>query len=276
MDQLVLLGTGTPNSEVHRSGSGVAIVVDDIPYLFDSGPGIIRRCQAAFEKGVKGLDLSNLDRVFLTHLHSDHTTGIPDLLLSPWVLGRREPLKVQGPPGTRNMVGSIHRAYEQDIEVRVCGLERANDTGHRFIVKEIDEGVVHEDERIKISAFRVKHTSFRDAFGYRTDTGNRRIAISGDRVISGNVEEQYRDLDILVHEVYSTSGFCNKSPGWKAYHRNAHTSSTELAEVLCRVRPKLTILYHQLLWGTSSEDILNEIREIYDGEVIFGDDLLIL
>jgi ribonuclease BN (tRNA processing enzyme) len=271
--RVVLLGTGTPNCEPGSSGSCIAVLVDDRPYLFDAGPGLVRKAAESYKMGMKGLELRNLHRVFITHLHSDHTTGLPDLLLSPWVLGRKEALKVTGPPGTKSMMEHLHKAYELDIKVRTEGPERANKTGHLFDVKEISEGHVYSDDLISVKAFGVKHTSFKYAFGYRIATPDKRIGISGDCVPTEDLKNNYHDLDILIHEVYSTKGFESKSPGWKTYHTDAHTSSKELAEILKEVRPKLTVLYHQLLWGASPGDILKEISEIYDGEVHYGFDL---
>jgi ribonuclease BN (tRNA processing enzyme) len=259
--------------EPDKSGSCVAILVDEKTYLFDAGPGAFRMARIAHDMGVKGLDPGNLDRVFLTHLHSDHTTGLANLLLGPWVLGRREPLKVTGPPGTLSMMDHIHEAYREDIEVRVQGPENANNTGHQYEVNEISEGSVFSDDLISVEAFRVKHTSFQNSFGYRITTPDKRIGISGDCAPTEDLKENYRDLDLLIHEVYSTKGFEKRSVNWKNYHSNAHTSSRELAEILKEVRPKLTVLYHQLLWGASPQDLLDEIGGVYNGKVSFGQDL---
>lgn len=271
--RLVLLGTGTPNMEPDKSGPCIAVVVDERPYLFDAGPGTVRMAMIAHDMGITGLNPRNLDRVFLTHLHSDHTTGLPNLLLGPWVLGRREPLKVAGPPGTQAMMEHIHEAFIEDIKVRIEGPENANETGHLYEVKEISEGPVFSDDLISVEAFGVKHTTFKHSFGYRITTPDKKIGISGDCAPTEDLKENYKDLDLLVHEVYSTKGFQTKSEGWKNYHSNAHTSSKELAEILKEVRTKLTVLCHQLLWGASPQDLLDEIGEIYDGEVRSGQDL---
>src|SRR4026207_1678372 len=121
--QVVLLGTGTPNADPERSGPSVAIVVNDTPYLVDFGPGVVRRAAAAFRKGVKGLAVKNLSRAFVTHLHSDHTAGYPDLILTPWVLERKEPLEVFGPKGIKPMTEHILKAYSADIDIRLNGGE---------------------------------------------------------------------------------------------------------------------------------------------------------
>src|SRR3954467_14090009 len=124
--RIVMLGTGTPNADPDRSGPAVAIVVNGRSYIVDAGPGIVRRAAAAARAGVTALNSPNLDIVFLTHLHSDHTLGLPDLLLSPWVLNRSAALRVFGPPGTKTMVDHISAAYNEDIQMRLNGGEPSN------------------------------------------------------------------------------------------------------------------------------------------------------
>ena len=110
-DQIVLLGTGTPNADPARSGPSVAIVANGCPYLVDFGPGVVRRAAAACQAGIQGLAVERLNRAFLTHLHSDHTAGYPDLILTPWVLKRDEPLHAYGPAGLGEMTDHILAAY---------------------------------------------------------------------------------------------------------------------------------------------------------------------
>ncbi len=109
--RVILLGTGTPNPDPERSGPAVAVVVNGSVYLLDAGPGIVRRAEAARRHGVEALTQDNLKIVFLTHLHSDHTLGLPDLIFSPWVSGRTAPLEVYGPRGTRAMTAHLTAAY---------------------------------------------------------------------------------------------------------------------------------------------------------------------
>src|SRR5437868_2055532 len=127
--QVVLLGTGTPNADPERSGPAVAVVVNDTPYLIDFGPGIVRRAAAAFQKGVTGLKVDKLKTAFVTHLHSDHTTGYADMIFTPWTLERKEPLQVFGPKGIKAMTGHLLKAYSQDIDIRIHGGEPSNHTG---------------------------------------------------------------------------------------------------------------------------------------------------
>jgi ribonuclease BN (tRNA processing enzyme) len=249
--RVVLLGTGTPNADPDRSGPAVAVVVNDVPYLVDFGPGVVRRAAAAVRNGEKALAAKNLRVAFLTHLHSDHTTGYPDLIFTPWVLERTAALEVYGPTGLRAMTTHILKAYQQDIDVRLNGLEPANRTGYRVNVHEIRPGIVYRDENVTVRAFAVKHGSWRQAFGYRFEAADRVIVISGDCTPSASVVENCNGCDVLVHEVYSQAGFARRPPEWQKYHANFHTSSLELAELATRARPGLLVLYHQLFWGTS-------------------------
>jgi len=271
--QIVLLGTGTPNADPARSGPSVAIVVNDTPYLVDFGPGVVRRAAAAFEKGVKGLAVKNLSRAFVTHLHSDHTVGYPDLILTPWVLDRKEPLQVFGPKGIKPMTEHILKAYREDIDIRLNGGEPSNKTGYKVIARDIKPGVVYRDENVTVKAFLVNHGSWREAYGFRFETPGRTIVISGDCRPSPSVIENCNGCDVLIHEVYSQAGFATRPPEWQKYHSRFHTSSRELAEIASKARPGLLVLYHQLFWGTSEDNLLKEVREGYAGRVVSGSDL---
>ena len=148
--QLVLLGTGTPNAEPDRWGSALAVVVNGTPYLVDAGAGVVRRASAAYANGVEGLEVKRLSTLFLTHLHSDHTVGLPDLIYSPWVLERETPLKIMGPLGTEAMAYHLTEAYKEDVAVRISGLEPANTSGHEVVAQNVEPGLVYEDENVKV------------------------------------------------------------------------------------------------------------------------------
>ncbi len=271
--QIVLLGTGTPNAEPDRSGTSIAIIVNGVPYIIDCGPGVVRRASAAYQAGVRGLELSNLKIAFITHLHSDHTVGYPDLIFTSWVLGRNEPLEVYGPPGIRSMTEHILKAYEEDIKVRIEGLEPINTEGYKVNVHEIGSGLIYEDENVRVKSFPVKHGSWKYAYGFRFETPDRIIVISGDTVPTDTIIENAEGCDVLIHEVYAEAWFKKKEPEAKKYHASSHTSSCELAEIANKVKPGLLILYHQLHSGTTEEELLKEIREIYSGKVVYGHDL---
>jgi len=272
--QVILLGTGTPNADPERSGPSVAVVANGSSYIVDFGPGIVRRSAAAAKNGIAALSPPNLKIAFATHLHSDHTAGLADLLLTPWVLERHDPLQLYGPPGLRAMADHISKAYREDINLRLHGGEPSNPTGYRVVVHEIRHGgEVYRDVNVVVTAFRVPHGSWRDAYGYRFDARGRSIVISGDTTLSDAVVDACRGCDVLVHEVYSESGFARRPPAWQQYHSRYHTSSRQLAEIATKARPGLLVLTHQLFWGTSEEDLLKEVCRGYSGKVVSGHDL---
>ncbi len=272
--QIVLLGTGTPNADPDRSGPAVAIVVGGQSYLVDCGAGVVRRAAAAArQSGIKALAAPKLSRVFVTHLHSDHTLGLADLIFTPWVLGREVPLEVYGPKGIRAMADHIIQAYQQDISVRTGGLEPANEQGYKVSVHEIEAGTVYQDENVRVKAFSVRHGSWARAFGFRFETADRTVVISGDTTPCTSLLAGAEGCDVLIHEVYSEAGFRRRTPQWQRYHAAFHTSTRELADIATKVRPGLLILYHQLFWGTTEEDLLREVRQSYSGRVVSGNDL---
>ncbi len=271
--QVVLLGTGTPNAEPEHSGPAVAIVVNGTPYVVDCGPGVVRRAAAASEAGVAGLEVEKLCRIFITHLHSDHTAGYPDFIFTPWVLERKEPIEAFGPPGLKAMTGHILKAYDEDIQVRINGPEHASPIGVTVNVHEIDSGLIYEDENVRVKAFRVIHGTWEHAFGFRFETADRTIVVSGDTIPCRELVENATGCDLLIHEVYSKDAFERRPPMWQQYHKASHTSTEELAEIAREAKPRLLVLYHQLRWGISDEDLVDEVREGYDGEVVSGRDL---
>jgi ribonuclease Z len=126
---------------------------------------------------------------------------------------------------------------------------------------------------VRVIAFAVPHAGWDHAYGYRIETADRTIVVSGDTGPGMAVADACRGCDVLVHEVYSTAGFARLPEAWQRYHADAHTSSAELAEVARRARPGLLVLTHQLFWGTSEEDLLAEVTALYDGPTVSADDL---
>lgn len=272
--QLVLLGTGTPNADPDRFGPAVAVVVDSSVYVVDAGAGVVRRAAAAMRRdSIRALAAANLKIAFLTHLHSDHTVGLPDLMFSPWVLGRAVPLDVYGPSGTAAMVRHLNEAYEQDVDIRLHGGEPSNKTGYGGRGFDVNAGVVYRDALVKVTAFEVQHGTWPHAFGYRFDTPDRSIVISGDTRASDAVANACNGCDILVHEVISSKNLAARTPDWKAYHQAFHTSSIELGEVATKAQPKLLVLYHLLDAGVTEAELIAEVETHYAGRVVVGKDL---
>ncbi len=270
---VVLLGTGTPNADPERFGPSLAIVVNDTPYIVDCGPGVVRRAAAARKKGIEPLVASKLNRLFITHLHSDHTTGLPDMIFTPAVLERNEPMQIFGPKGTKHMVKHIQKAYKEDIELRINSLEHGNPVAYIVKTNEVKEGIIYKDSNVTVKAFKVIHGSWKEAYGYRFETKDKVIVVSGDCTYSPNLIENAKNCDILIHEVYSQEGFNSRTDAWKAYHSQFHTSTKQLAEIANTIKPKLLLLTHQLIWTSTEEKLLEEIKKDYNGKVISGHDL---
>jgi len=271
--QVVMLGTGTPNADPDRSGPAVAVIAGGRAYLVDAGPGIVRRAVASAQRGVRALEPSRLSIVFVTHLHSDHTVGLPDLMLTPWVLERHDPLEVYGPPGIKAMTDHLLEAYAEDIRIRQSGLEPEKSEGYKVNAHEIVEGEVYRDSNVTVTAFAVPHANWEHAFGYRFEARDRVIVISGDTRPSEAVARACNGCDVLVHEVYSSRGFKNRPLAWQRYHADAHTSTEQLASIATWAHPKLLVLYHQLFWGETDEDLVKEVRKGYKGAVVSARDL---
>ena len=280
--RVVLLGTGNPPADPDRCGPATAIVVNDTPYLVDFGAGVVRRAKAAaVDRGIAALDPVKLRVVFVTHLHSDHTVGYPDLILTPWVLGRRVPLEVFGPSGIRHMTEHVLEAYSADFATRTKdrGLFTvgAFPEGHAVNAHEIKPGVVYKDANVTVTAFATRHTM--ESYGYRFDTPDRSIVISGDTNPAQATIDACRGCDVLIHEVL-THEWLTKRPDFQAYAAQFHTTTTQLTELAKQAKPRLLILYHASLSLRPAVDaerstpaaLLKEMAA-YPGQVVVGRDL---
>lgn len=270
---IVMLGTGTPIPDPDRMGPGVAIVVDSVAYLFDAGSGIVRRAAAAARDNLPALRAPQLGVLFLTHLHSDHTLGLSDVLFTPWIQGRKQPLALYGPPGTQRLVNGIIDGNAEDIRERINSAGGPSSTGYQAAVHEIVEGEVYRDARVTVRAFAVPHSKWKYAFGYRIDTPDRSIVISGDARASDAIARACNGCDVLIHEVYSDAGFRSIPAVRQEYHAQAHTSATQLGAIATAARAKLLVLTHQLYFGSSDETLLAEVRSTFAGTIVSARDL---
>ena len=268
---IVILGSGSPIANPERSGPALAIIVDDATYIVDSGPGIVRRAaQAAIKYQLESLQPNNLSTAFLTHLHHDHTAGLPDLMLTPWTNDRLEPLIVIGPPGTKKLADGITQAFSEDLRIRLNGMEPANETGWETRAKDVLPGLVFSDHLVTVEAFLVNHGNWEHAYGYKFVTPDRTIVVSGDTTLSSEVERQSIDCDVLIHEAYSNIGWLEYSSDWRKYHAAFHTSASDLGRLAERAKPKLLVIHHIL---RTTEGLLDEVRQEFSGDVTIANDL---
>jgi ribonuclease Z len=265
--RVILLGTGTPNPEPQRMGPSVAVVSADRVYLVDCGPGVVRR---AVEAGIK---TEQLTRVFVTHLHSDHTAGYPDLILTPPNSDRTAPLQAFGPPGLRAMTAHVLAAWKEDLAIRLHGMQPVSGRGFQVEAHDVKPGEVYRDAGMRIVAFAVEHGEWKHAYGYRLEAPDKTIVISGDTTYSRNLIAAAKGCDILVHEVYSEKGLTSRTADWQRYHSAYHTSAPDVGRVAAEVQPKKLVLYHLLPMGQTPEEVLDEVRRHFAGEIVYGNDL---
>ena len=270
--KVVLLGTGNPGPLPDRSGPATAIVVNDTAYVVDFGPGIVRRANAAFlDKGIKTLEPTKLRVAFVTHLHSDHTVGYPDLIFTPWTIGRRVPLEIYGPKGIKDMTDYILKAYRVDIETRTNpdGNQRTFPDGHKVNAHEIGPGVVYKDENITVTAFATKHAM--ESYGYRFDTVDRSIVISGDTNPTQATIDACRGCDVLIHEAHTPAWLATRPDYFQQFSAKYHTTTPQLAELARQAKPRLLILYHYS--SLSPEELIGDMLARYSGHFVVGRDL---
>ncbi len=269
--RIVMLGSGSPIPDPDRSGPALAIITDEKAYLVDAGPGVVRRAAAASTKySIEALRVNRLSQVFLTHLHHDHTAGLPDLMFTPWTVGRAEPLTVLGPPDTEGFTQKVMEAFHEDLDIRLNGLEPANETGWRTLAKNVMPGEIYRDDSITVEAFQVDHGGWEFAYGYKFITQDRSIVISGDTTYCPEVLRQAEGCDVLIHEAYSDIGWRAYPENWRKYHATFHTAASDLGKLAELAQPKLLVIHHIL---RTSEGLLEEVKEEFSGEATIANDL---
>jgi ribonuclease BN (tRNA processing enzyme) len=258
------------------------VVVTAPAYLVDFGPGVIRRAKAAVvDRGMTALEPTSLRVAFATHLHSDHTVGYADLIFSPWTLGRRVPLDVYGPTGIKAMTSHLLEAYRVDIETRTNADGNQHDfpDGHKVNAHEIQPGVVYKDANVTVTAFATRHAM--ESYGYRFDTADRSIVISGDTNPAQSTIDACRGCDVLIHEVNTLESLSKRDARFQAFAAKYHTSTEQLAELAAKAKPKLLVLYHHSIalrpgvtpTSSTPDELIREIGTRYSGQFVIGRDL---
>ncbi|HQW67913.1 MAG TPA: MBL fold metallo-hydrolase [Gemmatimonadales bacterium] len=269
---LIVLGSGMPVPDPERAGPAYAVVFGDRTFLFDAGAGVMRRVAAA------GLPIDGVTAAFLTHLHSDHTLGLPDLLLTTWVMGRRGPFPLVGPPGTQRMVTQLLAAWQEDITTRIEGLERGQPAGPGVTVLEREGGVVYDSAGVRIEAIKVPHGEFAVSLAYVIRLPTRTIVLSGDSAPTDALIAAATGADLLVHEVYPEVRLKPEPrPGgeaWPAYMRSVHTSDVEVGRLAVKSGVRRVLLSHIVRMGGTDAELLAGVRRGgYRGVVQIAQDL---
>lgn len=265
--EVTLLGTGTPRPSIERFGSATLVNAGGQYFLFDVGRGATIRLQQA------GITPNQIDKVFLTHLHSDHISGLDDLWITGWVWQRQEKLNVHGPLGTHQLVEGLRNAYAADISYRVANVGH-DDEKAKIESVEITPNTIYEKEDVKISAFLVEHSPVKPAYGYRIEFGNRTVVISGDTTYSENLIKNTQQADLLIHEITAASPSLLKRNKRLSSVVAYHTNPEQMADTLNKTKPKMTVLNHVLLFGVPESQVIDEIKQQYSGDVVMGYDLM--
>lgn len=266
--KVTLLGTGTPLPVMERFGASILVEAGGETLLFDAGRGCLQRLRQV------NVFYNKINALFLTHLHSDHIVGIPDLWLSGWLTSQRTtPLEVFGPAGTDAMITNLRKAFAYDIKIRIED-DKALEQGSRLLPTEIKQGVVYERDGVKVIAFLVDHYPVVPAFGYRVEYKGHSVVLSGDTRYSENLVSYAKGADLLVHEVAIAPDTLSKSD--PKYHILAHhTTPEQAAKVFNQVKPKLAAYSHIVnIYAQKEDDILKRTKAIYEGPLILGRDLM--
>lgn len=266
--EVILLGTGFPRPDPERAGPATAVVANDNVYLVDAGRGATQRLWAS------GHPLKSLKAVFLTHLHSDHTSGLPDLFNTSWIFGRYAPLRLLGPPGTRELADAMVAFFAADIPIRRDLTEMHPGAGATVDARVIEEGVAYADGDLTVTAFRVDHRPVKDAFGYRFESGGRVIVISGDTRPSENLIKHAKGADVLVQEAYLSEHFDRvDTPEVAARLKAYHTSAEEAGQIAAAAGVKLLVLTHLIPTG-ADQTFLERASKHFKGRIVVGRDLM--
>jgi ribonuclease Z len=269
--RVTLLGTGAPPPRLDRFGPSTLVELGAQKFIFDAGRGAMQRLHQL------GIPFSAITGMFLTHHHSDHLVGFPDLWLTGWIgrpWGQRsDPLSVWGPEGTVQMMEHLPLAFHVDIRVRSRSYPQ---DGVKLVAHEITEGVVFDREGVKVSAFEVDHGGEElPAFGYRIDYQGHAAVLSGDTTFNKNLIRHAQGVDLLVHEVTAVAGSAAEDPRQLKRIGANHTTPEQAGEVFARTKPRLAVYNHLLLFGSATaDDLIPATRRQYDGPLMVGEDLL--
>ena len=259
--KVTVLGSGTPFPDPDRSSAAVLVEAGEEKLLFDCGRGTVVRLNQA------GVPVQAVNALFLTHLHFDHTVGIPDLWLTGWLLGRSTPLRIWGPSGTSAMMEHLSQAFSFDVQVRERPPEKLPPEGAKFESQEIEEGPVYVHGPVRVSAFLVDHGTVKPAFGYRVDYSGHSVVISGDTKFSQNLIHFSKGVDCLIHVAWMADSE-NSTP----VALRSLASAEDAGRVFEAVKPKLAVVYHY----KDETGMADAIRSRYSGPFVISKDLMVI
>jgi ribonuclease Z len=274
--RVTLLGTGAPRPSKARGGPSILVEAGPTKILVDAGRGAAERLW-----GIGGRDLlSGLDVVLLTHLHSDHVVGLPELWLDGWLFGRKAPLRLEGPPGTAALASNLEKAFAFDVETRRDKDEHLPGAGAVIDARDLAPEAVVEIGGVRITAFAVDHGPVTPAYGYRIDWAGRSVVFSGDTRFSENLIAHARGCDVLIHEVIAADVERRLSqlrdPALTQRIIDHHTTAEDAGRVFAAVKPRLAVYSHIVPPPATAKDLEAPTRKTYSGPLAVGEDLMVI
>jgi len=276
--EVVMLGTGSPPPTMKRFGPATLIKAGRQVLLFDVGRGASQRIWQT------GTPMGAINGVFITHLHSDHIVGLPDVWLTGWLPSpfgqRKSPMRVWGPQGTKELMSGLEKAYDWDIKTRIADQKLARDWVN-VEATEIEEGVVYDQDGVKVTAFEVDHGDLiKPCFGFRVDFGGRSVVISGDTKFNENLIKHAKGANLLIHQAAMAKDELLKKSISFRYIIDHHTKPEEAGVVFARTQPKLAALYHIVLLtdgkiaAPTEADVAERVKTEYQGPLVIAEDLM--
>lgn len=273
-----LLGTGSPNPAIERFGMSTLVEAGPEKLIFDAGRGSSMRLWQL------RVPIGSVNAVFISHFHSDHTIGLPDLWLTGWIQrpygGRKTPFVVYGPKGTVAMMDALGKAYAEDVRIRVID-EKAPPAGAAIEAHEHEAGVIYERNGVKVTAITVDHgDDIKPAFGWRVDYRGHSVVISGDTRYDPKLAEAAKGTDLLIHEVSAATPEVLADSGIARAIFAHHTTPQDAGRVFVQAKPKLAVYSHLVLIGDATrappslDELVRQTRETYAGPLVVGKDLM--
>ena len=276
---VVTIGTGHPGPNPFRSGPATAIIANGVPYVVDAGEGVMRAISRAAtahdQRFALELNPERLNCLFITHLHADHTFGLPSFVYGPWLLTATGQLQVFGPTGTQRMVEHIQEAYAEDVRERIVRQGLDPESWRARVTDITESGIVYEDENVRVEAMLHDHTTL-DAFAYRFSTADRVVVVGGDGTYDERLVEIAQDADVFLMEVHTLHGL-DQTP-WGGAETleereevvfSYHIRPAELAQLAREANVKTLVLYHEQYFTQpfDPDAMLNEVKRFYNGEI---------
>lgn len=272
---VLMIGVGNPSPRMDRFGPGTLIKAGETMLMFDAGRGGVQRLAQA------GENFGDIDALFLTHLHSDHVVGIPDLLLTGWILRDRvRKFVVYGPTGTKSMMDHIYQAFAADIDIRIRD-NNADPEGSKVDAHDIQPGLVYDENGVQVYAITVDHGELvKPAMGFRIDYGEHSVVISGDTKFYPPLGEAAKGADLFLHAVADLKPELLETwDGWARIIAH-HTQPADVGRIFDIAQPDTAVLYHLGYLGNkqvpapTEEEVVDGVRSTYDGTLVVGQDLM--